>query len=104
LVSPEVEERGGYYIVFLELMDEIAKGVCDIVANEIEEGLRENFHYRHARDLEQVLPLRVFLIEGDGTDAYLRRCVEEGQKMGDVKHVVLDTRAGWANRFTGRFV
>jgi hypothetical protein len=104
LVSPEVEERGGFYVVFLELMDETAKGRCEIVAEEIEEGLRENFHYRHASDLEQVLPLRVFLIDGDGTGAYLRRCVEEGQKVGDVKHVVLDKRGGWVNRFEGNFV
>jgi len=104
LVSPQIEEKGGHYVLFLESKNEMEKGLSDIISTEIEEGLRRNFHYRHARDLGQVLALRVFVIEKDGTQAYFRRCVEDGQNLGDVKHVVLDRRTGWADHFSGRFI
>ena len=80
------------------------KGLFSTISTEIEEGLRRNFHYRHARDLGQILPLRVFIIEKNGTRAYFRRCVEDGQKLGDVKHVVLDKRTGWTDYFAGELV
>jgi hypothetical protein len=104
LVSPQIEEKGGHYVLFLEPKEETEKGLFALVAAEIEEGFRRNFHYRHAGDLGQVLPLRVFVIERNGTRAYFRRCVEDGQKIGDVKHVVLDKRTGWTPYFTGELV
>jgi hypothetical protein len=101
LVSPQIEEKGGQYVLFLEARNERKEIRSATISTEIEEGLRRNFHYGHARDLGQILPLRIFVIEKNGTQAYFRRCVEDGQKMGDVKHVILDQRTGWAEYFTG---
>jgi hypothetical protein len=55
--------------------------LCKIAA-AVESGLDDNFHYRYARRLGQLGPLRV----------------------GNVKPVALDARDGWRAKFNGRFV
>lgn len=104
LVSPQIEERGGHYVLFLEVKKEAEKGLFAKISTEIDQGLGSNFHYRHARDLKQILPFRVFLIAKNGSQSYFRRCVEDGQRMGEIKHVLLDKRTGWADYFAGELI
>ena len=72
------------------------------IGASIERALDENFHYRHARRLGQLGPLRVFAAR-NAEASYLAACMVRGQRAGDVKSVALDTRDGWTARFEGHF-
>jgi hypothetical protein len=70
----------------------------------LEDLLGENFHYRYCRDLGQLSRLRVFRIAENGREAYLRRCTELGQRLGDVKPRALHRHPGWNGAFSGRML
>jgi hypothetical protein len=69
----------------------------------VEAGLEENFHYRYARRLGQLGPVRVFTVR-HAENTYLAACLANGQRAGDVKAAALDGRRGWTEKFEGRFV
>jgi hypothetical protein len=72
------------------------------LARSLEEGLSENPYYRHAVSLGQLAPAEVSLLDDAGESArlrYERRCLELGQKLGDIKPTTLDLRPGWAEVF-----
>ncbi len=74
----------------------------ETLATALEEGLSENPYYEHAVSLGQLGPVEVQLLDGageSGRSRYERRCVELGQKLGDVKPTALDSRPGWAGVF-----
>jgi GH3 auxin-responsive promoter. len=68
----------------------------------IDRALGENFHYRYARRLGQLGPLRAFAAR-KAEASYLAACMARGQRAGDVKYVALDRRDGWTPQFEGRF-
>jgi hypothetical protein len=103
MLSPALEPCGCRYILFMESKNRINDSTLRLSRGAIEEGLAENFHYRYARDLEQVAPLKIFLIESAGMRTYFNRCRAEGQKIGDIKPDVLDKRTGWQDYFKGSF-
>jgi hypothetical protein len=72
------------------------------IAASIERALEENFHYRYARRLGQLGPLRVFTAR-NAEASYLAACMARGQRAGDVKCLALDPRDGWTPKFDGRF-
>jgi hypothetical protein len=72
------------------------------IAGAIEQALDENFHYRYARRLGQLGPLRVFAAR-NAEASYLAACMARGQRAGDVKGVTLDPRDGWTPKFQGHF-
>lgn len=72
------------------------------IAASIERALEENFHYRYARRLGQLGPLRVFAAR-NAEASYLAACMARGQRAGDVKCVALDPRDGWTPKFEGHF-
>jgi GH3 auxin-responsive promoter len=84
------------YVLFLESTApaELFNGV----ANVLEHGLRKNVHYRYARSLGQLDGVRVLSVRA-GARRYIARCIEEGQRAGDIKPVALDCRSGWARYF-----
>ncbi|HHT21056.1 MAG TPA: GH3 auxin-responsive promoter family protein [Tissierellia bacterium] len=67
----------------------------------VEEMLSENFHYRLARRLGQLRPVRVWLIRGDAREQYLKNCLRNGQKLGDIKPTRLSGRDDF--QFEGDF-
>jgi hypothetical protein len=69
----------------------------------VESGLEENFHYRYARQLGQLGPVRVFAAR-NAEASYLAACIARGQRAGSIKAIALDTHDGWTSRFEGRFV
>jgi len=119
IFAPEPDESGGCYILFIQLekkcapkvmntlmnqvMNEAMNQVARDAAREIDSGLKENFHYKYARDLGQLKPIKWFTILRNGEQAYLGRCTSEGRKMGNIKPVLLDKRTGWAGYFEGSF-
>jgi hypothetical protein len=68
---------------------------------ELQLGLEENPYYRHAVAAGQLAPVEVVLLD-DRESAWLiyeSRCLERGQKAGDIKPVALDRWTGWPERF-----
>lgn len=95
LLAPDVPDG---YTLFLEMDDDPPANLDRVLEDE----LAANPHYRAAVSLGQLAPARVFLIEKDGFELYLRRCRERGQRLGDVKPLALSTLPGWSEVFSGR--
>ena len=55
-------------------------------------------HYRYARELGQLGPLRVLRVSG-GARRYEARCIALGQRAGDIKPADLHRQPGWTNWF-----
>lgn len=72
-------------------------------ATRIDDGLRSNFHYRYARELGQLSPVRVFRAQG-AAETYQSMVVANGQRAGDVKPPALDCHDGWSGIFSGHFL
>ena len=72
------------------------------IGASIERALEENFHYRYARRLGQLGPLRVFAAR-NAEASYLAACMARGQRAGDVKCLALDPHDGWTPKFEGTF-
>lgn len=104
LLAPYVEKEEVGYTLFIEPKEEITNNRIEEIKKEVEKGLKENFHYWYARDLGQILPIKVFLIKSNGAESYFKRCIEEGQKIGEIKQVALDNRTGWEQYFEGNFL
>jgi hypothetical protein len=88
------------YVLYVEAdasEDELGR-----IGASIERALEENFHYRYARRLGQLGPLRVFAAR-HAEASYLAACMARGQRAGDVKSVALDPRDGWTPKFEGYF-
>lgn len=70
----------------------------------LEEQLIQNFHYRHARNLGQLEPVRIFQIDADADTTYRRRLIGQGMKAGDIKFQKLSTDPNWDAKFAGDYV
>ncbi len=102
LCAPEVVTQGGYYVVFIEPKagTTLSGEQVGAVTETIDRGLKENFHYRYAREIGQLSPPRVVLVRsGAGHCTFVKRCIEAGQRLGDIKQTVLDRRTGWTEVF-----
>jgi hypothetical protein len=75
----------------------------DPLRDALEAGLSENPYYRHAVAAGQLAPAEVAALDprrGSAWLLYEQRCLEEGQKCGNVKPAALDRRIGWPQVFT----
>ena len=75
---------------------------CQSMQRELQVGLEENPYYRHAVAVGQLGPVEVALLDGTKESAWMiyeRRCLERGQKCGDIKPAALDRWTGWPDRF-----
>ena len=97
LIAPQELEKSRGYTLFLESSESFVNEKQ--FAEQIEDLLRQNFHYRLAVDLKQITPLQLFRIEHGGQQAFLQRCLATGQKLGDIKPVFFDCRTGWEKFF-----
>lgn len=74
---------------------------------EMENGLRQNFHYAVCQSTGQLGPLRCYRIQGNGRlgfAVYHAEMVKRGFKPGDIKPAVLDRQRGWEEHFPCRVV
>ena len=77
-------------------------GLISRLRQGLDERLMENPYYRHARAVGQLAAAEAVALEQTGTPAWLlyeRRCMEEGQKCGNIKPMALDRRLGWDEVF-----
>jgi hypothetical protein len=102
LVVP-VEGTPPRYRLYLEgLKEQHGSPTAVSLVKSLEDGLRENPYYRYAVSLGQLAPAEVNLLDDaspSGRARYERRCLELGQKLGDIKPTTLDSRPGWAEVF-----
>jgi hypothetical protein len=89
-----------HYVLYVEAA--ASEDELGAIAASIERALEENFHYRYARRLGQLGPLRVFAAR-NAEASYLAACMARGQRAGDVKCIALDPRDGWTPKFEGHF-
>ena len=102
LVVPIEGTPPGYCLYLQDARLSRPSHTVDGLARSFEEGLGENPYYRYAVSLGQLAPAQVRLLDQPGPSArarYERRCLELGQRLGDVKPTALDPRPGWAEVF-----
>ena len=101
MLACDAAEAVPSYVLYLEAGARDDQ-LCAIAAS-VESGLAENFHYRYARRLGQLGPVRVFAARNPEA-SYLAACLARGQRAGSIKSVALDARGGWTGKFEGGFV
>lgn len=92
LVAPETDR----YVLYVHGGNPPDPGQLDTL-------LRKNFHYDYCRKLGQLKPPRIYSLTGNPRQEYFQRCMLRGQKLGDIKPMLLVSYGGWAQRFTGQF-
>ena len=95
MLAPDDAQADGFrYVLFLE------SEYCDTdLAKDIDNGLRENFHYDYCRKLGQLGGIQVIRV-ANGAETYLLACQSRGQKLGNIKPSVLQKTTGWMEWFT----
>jgi hypothetical protein len=69
-----------------------------ILAQSLDSALRANFHYDYCRKLGQIQAAAVVQVTR-GAESYLLACQMRGQKLGDIKPLVLQKTQGWSKYF-----
>jgi len=94
--------EGSAYTLFIETSADADQLLA--AAEQLETALDENVHYRYCRHLGQLGPLRVFRVSHDGRSTWLRESARRGQRLGEIKPLVLSRHDGWARVFSGGYV
>nr|WP_316626714.1 GH3 auxin-responsive promoter family protein [uncultured Ruminococcus sp.] len=66
-----------------------------VTGGQLDAALRESYHYNYCRELGQLEAARVVRVAENSRERYLRRCVGEGMRLGDIKPAYLSRRGGW---------
>jgi len=93
LLAPVMVDGRASYCLYLEGADD-----PDAVARALDVHLMSGHAYRYARELGQLGPLRVAVVH-DGRERALRALIEAGQRAGDIKPSLLDSRSIWSSIF-----
>jgi len=94
---PEAPEPPAYRL-FLETPAPDAR--LAEAAAAVERALGEGHHYRYARALGQLGPVRAVRVS-EGARRYESRCISLGQRAGDIKPMDLHRQPGWSAHFSG---
>jgi hypothetical protein len=89
-----------YYALFVEAAGAPREALARLAA-EVEAGLLSSPSYADCRRLGQLGPVRAVAVNGQGVDAYLRRCAALGQRPGSVKPAALHREPGWSAHLAG---
>nr|WP_223641160.1 GH3 auxin-responsive promoter family protein [Corallococcus sp. EGB] len=84
------------YRLFLET--DLPTSQMDAMAANVDRALCEGHHYRYARELGQLGPVRAVRVT-QGARRYEARCIQLGQRAGDIKPVELHRQPGWTEWF-----
>lgn len=74
------------------------------LAATVDAELRANPHYDYCIRLGQLSPIRLFHVQHRGYEHYARRCIELGQRLGNIKATSLTGIAGWSGVFDGAYL
>ncbi len=87
------------YILFLAEQKTTQKADYNLLANHLEKQLLTAHHYQLCRNLGQLKPVKICLIEGDYHQEYLNFYLAKGRKLGDIKPELLSLETNWINTF-----
>lgn len=91
MMAPETDR----YVLYIK---------CEKIPMNMDEALRENFHYDYSRKLGQLKELRIFKLTGNPEQEYLDQCVKLGQRLGDIKPTALHLQGSWDKVFKGDYL
>jgi hypothetical protein len=102
LLAPATQVKPYAYTLFIELEEETTGDKVQALHTLIENALDENYHYAHARNLGQLGPVRLFMVDSQtARSSYLTRALARGQRLGDIKWHALSPEDGWEDQFSG---
>lgn len=104
MLAPERTDSGGYYVLYVETLEPELDSLLRQARVLIDTALKDNMQYAHARNIGQLQPMKVFHIRATGDRSYYQRCLQDGQRMGDIKPAILDRRRDWQSYFQGRML
>jgi hypothetical protein len=93
LLAPENDALGWRYTLYAEGM------VPAVLAELLENSLRQNPHYANCRDLGQLQPVRIFNVASHGYECLVRRLTMEGKRLGEIKPMTFSRLSGWSEIF-----
>ena len=105
LCSPERDSNNKLrYTVFIDTQDETK--ALHAFAEQLEESLVRNFHYRYARQLGQLEKVRIYKIryERNANEIYLEKHFNDGKQLGQIKPAYVDKSLGWSSVFKGEWL
>lgn len=91
MIAPELD----HYVLYIK---------AEHIPIGVDEALRDNFHYDYCRKLGQLKPLRIFKLSGHPEQEYLKACVANGLRLGDVKPTLLCLFSGLDQSFKGEYI
>ncbi len=97
LFAPEINNKTTNYSLYIEC-DNINDLTWEEAESTLDKILCNNYYYKYARDINQLACVKIYFIQ-DGLKKYTKRCVTEGQKLGDIKPMVIDKRLDWKDYF-----
>lgn len=92
------------FYMFAPEEDRYVLYISDNISENIDKALRENFHYDYCRKLGQLEELKIFKLNGNPYEEYIKGCVANGQKLGDIKSSALSLHGGWDKIFKGEYI
>ena len=78
---------------------DVPESRLEATGRALEQTLCEGYHYRYARELGQLGPVRVVRVT-EGVRRYEARCIALGQRAGDIKPTDFHRRSGWTAWFS----
>jgi hypothetical protein len=102
LLAPILGRPPRYHLYVQAAGFSSASPLLGLLRERLESGLARNPHFRQARAAGQLGPIGISALAAEGNSAwnlYERRCLEEGQKCGNIKPMALDRRMGWDKVF-----
>lgn len=103
MLSPVVSGNKAFYCCYIDPGGDI-KIPPEQLAALIDESLRKNFHYHHARQIKQLANPVVFLLEKDPVEDIINHIESTGIKRGDIKLLPLSRHTIWPQILKGRFI
>ena len=94
MLSPDSENVEPHYILFIEPKNT----TIDLknIAEEMEQLLCKNFHYKYSRQTGQLKGIEIILVE-NGMNKYFHHLKKTGIKAGDIKPVLFHKNRNWKN-------
>jgi hypothetical protein len=93
MLAPD-DVDGFRYVLYLESDDR----ADDMLVEDLDTALRENFHYDYCRKLGQLDAAQIYHVTR-GVETYLSARQARGQKLGNIKASVLQKNTGWKDWF-----
>ncbi len=97
LLAPDESTGNCRYTLYLEGTDASRAEM----AVALDDALRDNPHYAYCRDLSQLSPPCVFVIESHGYERFVERQAARGSRLGGIKPAALSRLSGWSEVFGG---